>query len=386
MKNIALAFALVGLLAPAAAAPASAQGIGGMLGKAKKTVDKADQAKKEADKVKGLVISEKDERRIGEKISAALIDRFGVYQDKDVTKYVSLVGSVLAQASSRPNLEWEFIVLDTDGVNAYAAPGGLVHITRGALGLIKNEAELAGVLGHEITHVTAKHTINTIQDQNRKDLAAEAAKSQTGAMVDTLIDGFGSAGFKLLYDGAYSRGQEGDSDSGGIVLANKLGYAPTGMVAVLNKIAERNKDQKEPNGWFASHPLLKERISDMERQIKSEKLNATALVAARYTKAITFDVKPTAMIATIAGGAKGLAGESEPAKKDEAKKEEPPKKKGFSVATLTGGSQAQNTGTVASAGSRGLGADRDAVGGSSKSKVRITLTPAEIEAFKKGIA
>lgn len=379
MKKIALAFALAGLLG--SSAPALAQ-----LGGLNKAIGQAQKAKEDADKVKGLVITEGDERKIGEKISAALIDRFGVYQDTDVTKYVSLVGSVLAQASSRPNLKWEFIVLDTDGVNAYAAPGGLVHITRGALGLIKNEAELAGVLGHEITHVTAKHTINTIRDQNAKDLTAEAAKSQTGAVGDALIDGLGGAGFKLLYDGAYSRGQEGDSDSGGIVLANKVGYAPTGMISVLNKIADRNKEQKEPNGWFASHPLLKERISNMEKQIKAEKLNATALVAARYTSAITFDVKPTAMIATIAGGAKGLAGGSEPAKKDEPKKEEPPKKKGFSVATLTGGSQAQNTGTVASAGSRGLGADRDAVGGSNRSKVRITLTPAEIDAFKKGIA
>jgi predicted Zn-dependent protease len=379
MKKLALAVALVGLLAPSA--PALAQ-----LGGLNKAIGQAQKAKDETDKVKGLVITEGDERKIGEKISAALIDRFGVYQDKDVTKYVSLVGSVLAQASSRPNLRWEFIVLDTDGVNAYAAPGGLVHITRGALGLIKNEAELAGVLGHEITHVTAKHTINTIRDQNAKDLGADALKTQTGAMGDALIDGFGSAGFKMLYDGAYSRGQEGDSDNGGIVLANKVGYAPNGMVSVLNKIADRNKEQKEPNGWFASHPLLKERISAMERQIKSDKLNATALVAARYTTAITFDVKPTAMIATIAGGAKGLAGESEPAKKDEPKKAEPPKKKGFSAATLTGGSQAQNTGTVASAGSRGLGADRDAVGGSNKAKVRITLTPAEIDAFKKGIA
>ena len=135
------------------AGPCAARGLNKAIGKAQK-------AKEETDKVKGIVIRDSDERKIGEEISAALIDRFGVYQDKDVTKYVSLVGSVLAQASSRPNLKWEFIVLDTDGVNAYAAPGGLVHITRGALGLIKNEAELAGVLGHEITHVTAKHTIN----------------------------------------------------------------------------------------------------------------------------------------------------------------------------------------------------------------------------------
>ncbi|HEX6976077.1 MAG TPA: M48 family metalloprotease [Vicinamibacterales bacterium] len=387
MKNIALVFALVGLVA--LPGTASAQGIGGMLGKAKKTADKSADAKEKAE---GLKISEKDERRIGEKISAALIDRFGVYQDKEVTKYVSLVGNVLAQASTRPNLQWEFIVLDTDGVNAYAAPGGLVHITRGALGLIKNEAELAGVLGHEITHVTAKHTIKTIETQNRNDLLAEAGKSKTGEIGDAVIGGLSDMGYKLILEGRFSRSDEMESDKVGTTLASKVGYAPSGMAAVLQKISDRNKNQAEPNGWFASHPEIKDRISAMQKQIKDDKLNGTALVAARYTKAITFDVKPAAEIATIAGGAKGLAGDGGTAKKDdkaakpEEKPAEPAKKSGGLGKFLSKGSQAQNEGTVASAGTRGGVPDRDAVGGSNKSKVRITLTPAEIDTFKKGIA
>ena len=383
MKKTVLALALVGLLLPAM--PALAQ-----LGGLNKAIGQAQKAKEETDKVKGLHINEKDERTIGEKISAALIDRFGVYQDKDVTKYVSLVGSVLAQASTRPTLKWEFIVLDTDGVNAYAAPGGLVHITRGALGLIKNESELAGVLGHEITHVTAKHTINTIQNQNLKNLGTDFAASKTGELGSQAIDFLGDAGFKFLFDGMFSRDQEMESDRVGTELANKVGYAPTGMSAVLQKIADRNKDQKEPNGWFASHPAIKERIAAMQKQIKDEKLHATALVAARYAAAIAFDVKPAAMVATLTPGAKGLAGDSAPPKDDktakpEDKKAEPAKKGGLG-SFLSKGSQAQNTGTVASAGTRGGVPDRDAVGGSNKSKVRITLTPAEIETFKKGIA
>ena len=80
-------------------------------------------------------MSDADERKIGDVVSLKLREEFGVYQDKEVTKYVTLVGTVLAQASARPDLNWEFIVLDTDGVNAFAAPGGIMHITRGALGL-----------------------------------------------------------------------------------------------------------------------------------------------------------------------------------------------------------------------------------------------------------
>ena len=120
-----------------------------------------------ANKIDDLKMSDEEERQLGEAVSEKLRQEFGVYQNKDVTKYVSLVGNVLAQASTRPALDWQFIVLDTDGVNAFAAPGGLVHITRGALGLIKNEAELAGVLGHEITHITAKHTVQSIQKSKR---------------------------------------------------------------------------------------------------------------------------------------------------------------------------------------------------------------------------
>ena len=92
-------------------------------------------------------MSDADERKIGELVSLQVREEFGVFQNKEVTKYVTLVGTVLAQGSARPNLNWEFIVLDTDGVNAFAAPGGIIHITRGALGLVKSEAELAGVLG-----------------------------------------------------------------------------------------------------------------------------------------------------------------------------------------------------------------------------------------------
>ena len=100
-----------------------------------------------------------------------------------LTKYVSLVGNVLAKASSRPDLKWEFIVLDTDGVNAFAAPGGLVHITKGALGLIKTESELAGVLGHEIAHITKKHTVNSIKRSKMTKMGTDEVGSRTNYLL-----------------------------------------------------------------------------------------------------------------------------------------------------------------------------------------------------------
>ncbi len=123
-----------------------------------KTLGKANDAANKAQKLKDLTISEADERKIGEQVSAKVRTEYGVFQDKAVTKYVSLVGMALAKASTRPDLKWEFIVLDTDGVNAFASPGGLVHITRGRSG---PDQERGGTRGcararscahHEETH------------------------------------------------------------------------------------------------------------------------------------------------------------------------------------------------------------------------------------------
>ncbi len=135
------------------------------------------KAKQAKDAIDDFMFTDADEQQLGAKVSDMLRRKYGVVQDEAVHKYVSLVGTVLAQASSRPNLNWTFIVLDTDGINAFAAPGGYMHITRGALALLQNEAELAGVLGHEISHVTGKHTIHAIQKNKAVQAGASAAHS-----------------------------------------------------------------------------------------------------------------------------------------------------------------------------------------------------------------
>src|SRR5262249_33965425 len=157
--------------------------------------------------------------KIGELVSLKVREEFGVFQDASVTKYITLVGTVLAQASERPNLKWEFIVLDTDGVNAFAAPGGIVHITKGALGLIKSEAELAGVLGHEVEHVAQKHTVKSIEKSRKVKLGTDVAVGSSdyfSALADFTYENLVETGF--------DRSDENDADQKGIRLANKLGY------------------------------------------------------------------------------------------------------------------------------------------------------------------
>ena len=361
------------------ASPAYAQ-----LGGLGKTLGKANDAANKAQKLKDLKISDADERKIGEQVSEKVRTEFGVYQDKAVTKYVSLVGMALAKASTRPDLKWEFIVLDTDGVNAFASPGGLVHITRGALGLIKSEAELAGVLGHEVAHITKKHTINAIQKNNAFELTAEMAPGS-----NAFIEGFANAAYDNIVEKGFDRGDEEDADAVGIKLANSVAYNPGGLGAFLTKLADRNKSQtKERNGLFASHPETSGRIDKLNRLIKSEKLTGIAMVAGRYAAAITFDAKPLAEVATVMAGTKGVAGGGKDEKAAEPKPEEKPKK-GFGIGSLSlsKGKQAESTQASASAGNRAVGTDRAAKGGSNPSKLALpAITPAELEAFKKGIA
>jgi predicted Zn-dependent protease len=376
----AAAIVLSALCAIGTASPAHAQ-LGSILGKAKKIGDKAADTKQKFD---DMNINDKEERQLGEQVSLKLRQHFGVFQDQDVTKYVSLVGTALAQASSRPKLDWQFIVLDTDGVNAYAAPGGFIHITRGLLGLMKSESELAGVLGHEITHVTGKHTVNSIEKTKRESFAVDTATAGKDLRT-TWLAKLGEKVFNDVLDGQFSQSDENNADETGIRVANQVGYAPSGMVEVLKKIDARNGGREDRNGMFASHPATRSRIRDLEKQIAAEKLTGTATVAARYKQHITFEAKPVNEIAMDVSGAAGLASgdKKKDDKSDDKKKKEDEKKKGAD--SISSGKQTLAQQQTSSAGARGGLPDRDAKGGSNPNVLSVKVTAAELEAFKKGI-
>ena len=143
---------------------------------------------KRAHQLRDLQVTEAEELKLGADVSEQVRDRYGVVQDAAVHRYVTLVGTLLVKKSTRPNLPFRFIVLDTDGVNAFAAPGGFIHITRGALGLMTNEAELAGVLAHEISHVTEKHTIKAIQKGKMIQITAEESITKNPGCASKLVD------------------------------------------------------------------------------------------------------------------------------------------------------------------------------------------------------
>jgi predicted Zn-dependent protease len=378
MKTASFAIVLL-----AAAAPAFAQfgKLGDLAGKAGKLATE-------------MNISEQEERELGERVSATVRTEFGVVQDPAVTRYVSVLGNLLAKGSSRPGLKWEFIVLDTDGVNAFAAPGGIVHITRGALGLIKSEAELAGVLGHEIAHITKKHTVNAIQ----KNKAIKVTTEEVGAKGSAYYSKLANAAYDNIVERGFDRGDEDDADQEGLRMANKAGYNPAALGSFLGKLMERNKGLRgtKPNGLFSTHPDTQARVDKQSKQIKAEKLSGAAMGQARYSANVKYDAKPRTALALSSSEAKGVAGASSSgssAKPEPPAKVEKEKKSGGMFgglgSALSTGKQKEGTQASASAGGRALDPnrpDRYAAGGGNPNKLSVTVTPAEIEAFRKGIA
>ncbi|MGH9219337.1 MAG: M48 family metalloprotease [Vicinamibacterales bacterium] len=338
---------------------------------------------KKANDVRELRMTDEEEQELGANVSDRIRLRYGVVQDASVHRYVSLVGTALAQGSTRPKLPWTFIVLDTDGVNAFAAPGGYVHVTRGALALIKSEAELAGVLGHEIIHITEKHTVKAIQKNQAVQMGAAETLSGSAALMDRVV----TAVYDNIVERGFGRAEENESDEHGIILANKTGYAPNGLNGFLTTLKNRNKDAKEKRGLFASHPEMQERLDRITKLIAAKKLTATATLEARYTKHVTYKPVAVTAIATVDPGAAGLTGGDAKAgeKKAEEKKTEEPKKGGFGLSRMvpTGGGEKKQAQVTASGGARGVDPEKDSKGGSNPKLVPVKLAAADIAAFKK---
>ncbi len=373
MKHWMVAALVAAVVVPAA--PARAQ-LGGAL-------RRAQQVQETKSKIDDLNITEDEEKQLGQDVSAKIRARFGVVQDKAIHVYVAKVGLLLAQQSERPTLDWRFVVLDTDGVNAFASPGGIIHITRGALALAKNEAELAGVLAHEIGHVAHKHTVNAI----RKNKAVQLGTQETVGNRGLFLDQLANRAYEMILENSFDRGDELDADKVSVTLTQKVGYAPDALADFLQRLDERNSDMPQKNGLFASHPETKERI-DKVRQAAGKKTGAT--VAPRYAQNVKYELAPVTSIAAVQDGSAGLAGSSSSSGSKDGKdtKAADTQKKGIGLSNLSQSAQPekQSAQVSASGGARGVGPDRAAKGGDNPNLVKTSVSAAELEAFKKGIA
>ena len=212
-------------------------------------------------------IDEKQEIEIGRDMAARLLGAAPLVNDARLQRYVNDVGRWLASQTERPDLPWQFGVLDTPGLNAFAVPGGSIFVTRGLLQRMRSEAELAGVLAHEIGHVLKKHHLKAIQKNAQASLAGDAL---TMAMRDSNSEARG----KLVSFGTemYARGldksDELEADRLGIVIAARAGYDAYGLPAVLQTLQAMNPQDSGLALMFKTHPAPAERLDALGEKMQ----------------------------------------------------------------------------------------------------------------------
>lgn len=208
-------------------------------------------------------LDEKDEISVGRELAGRTLGAASLVSDAALQTYVNRVGRWVATQSERPDLPWRFGVMNTASINAFAAPGGYILITRGLYDLLDNESQLAGVLGHEIGHVVRRHHITVMQKSAA--LSAGAKLAQQGnrtALVNNLI-GTGAEVFARGLD----KDAEFEADSLGVVLAVRAGYSPNGLSEVLSKLQARGASDDTMKLLFATHPAPADRLGRLGEAI-----------------------------------------------------------------------------------------------------------------------
>lgn len=232
------------------------------LGKITKAVETAKDVGKMAKGVAGIGLEE--ERAIGGSVALEIVGSYGgLVRDEAVMRRVNLIGRTVAGFSDRPDLNWRFGVLDSDTVNAFSAPSGYVFITRGLYALAADDAQLAGILGHEIAHITRRHALKIVargeflsgassivarQSGDARNLEAQLQQFDVG--IDKIVDTLLKTGFDAK--------TEYEADSIGRDLATMAGYSRDGLRLVLQQLQQGNLVSSTK--VFTTHPPLAERI------------------------------------------------------------------------------------------------------------------------------
>lgn len=249
------------------------------LGKVKDLVTHAGQLRE---------VNEKEEVEIGSGVASNLLGAAPLVPDPNVQKYVNEVGRWVASQSERSNLEWHFGVLESNDVNAFAAPGGYVFITKGLLLKMNSEAQLAGVLGHEIGHVLKKHHLKAIQKNAQVGLFADALSiaAQRGRNTEALnkIAGIGTE----LYARGLDKEDEFEADRIGVVLAARGGYDPYGLPLVLQTLANLNPQDSSLALMFKTHPAPTARLETLDKamSVNLDKYATQPELATRFVKTL----------------------------------------------------------------------------------------------------
>lgn len=201
----------------------------------------------------------------GREVAAHILGRYKLDQDHDLTRYVNLVGRGVALHCNRSELDFRFAVLDTATINAYAAPGGYIFITRGAIGIMADEAELAAVLAHEVAHTSERHIVRELGIKGQEQSAQAGIAHLLGAMGDPTRVAFKQAVDKamdILFQQGYSRLDEFSADQSGTIILAATGYDASALGRYLGRLKDNNSEALAI--LDKTHPPLDERIAALD--------------------------------------------------------------------------------------------------------------------------
>ena len=217
--------------------------------------------------------SKAEEIELGREITGNLLGAAPLVKDEALQKYVNSVGRWVASQSERPDLPWHFGVIESDDLNAFSAPGGYVMVTKGLYRKMSNEAQLAGVLGHEIGHVVAKHQLKVLQKQQLLNIGASFLSKKLAKDNKIISKAIGSGA--EISARSLDKDAEFEADRLGLSYATRAGYEPFGLTDVLQILGQTNPNDNSVALLFKTHPLPDERLASLGDSVGNKLDNIT---------------------------------------------------------------------------------------------------------------
>ena len=243
-----------------------------------------------------------EEQAIGQATAAKMVAVLGLYESPAMVKYVNLVGRSVSQFAGRQDLGYHFGILDTEIVNAFATPGGYIFVTRGLLANLNTEAELAGVLAHEVVHASERHLEKELRTRKLAGIGTESVTEEATAGVPVaelseVARKIANAAVDTLLAGKLSRDKEKEADTKGAELAAAAGYDPTAYEEFLNWLGEasgQSENRRALGILTASHPKYSDRVAGLEKLIKKQGWSQEdrPRLAERYQENTDFSAPP----------------------------------------------------------------------------------------------
>ena len=223
-------------------------------------------------------LTDEEEYYIGRSVSALILSRYKVWNNEAATRYLNLLAQAIALYSDRPEIfaGYHVLILDSDEVNALSAPGGFIFVTCGLLRLCQDEDSLAGILAHEIGHISARHGLQAIKKSRLleafKLLASEAAERLAPDKMARLTDIFEGTVDDIvvqLIERGYDRKAEFETDALALKTLRRIGYSEQGLIRFVEELEKKKERVSRLEGWLSTHPDPEDRLKRLQAEVSS---------------------------------------------------------------------------------------------------------------------